>query len=153
MIFPLNDCYGESLSLNELWYASKLCMRKVWGKSLPKLLEEGKKEGNTSSFLLFKKKKEGKFWKFSWFYDFGMDRESSLVLKWSWLRLIVLWMLWFTLFSWGFVNVKAYVWKRWVIWWLCLRMVHCSNSCFYLKFMMFICLFERPLSPQAFYGS
>ena len=35
----------------------------------------------TSSFLLFKKKKEGKFWKFLDFYVFEMDRESSLMLK------------------------------------------------------------------------
>ena len=43
-----------------------------------------------SSFLLFKKKKEGKFWKFLDFYAFEMDRESSLMLKWSWLRLMLL---------------------------------------------------------------
>ena len=36
--------------------------------------------------------------------------------------------------------------------WLCLRMVHYSNSCFYFKFMMFNCLLERPISPQASMG-
>ena len=44
-------------------------------------LEEEKKEGNISSFLLFKKKKDGKFWKFHDFYAFDMDRESSLNAK------------------------------------------------------------------------
>ena len=34
-----------------------------------------------SSFLLFKKKKEGKFWKFLDVYAFEMKRESSLMLK------------------------------------------------------------------------
>ena len=75
------------MSLNKFWYLYKLIMMQ---NPFLNFLEEGKKEGNTSSFLLFKKRKEGKFWKILEFYAFGIDRDSSLVLKWSCLRLILL---------------------------------------------------------------
>ena len=58
--------------LNKFWNASKLIMMQI---PFLNFLEEGKKEGNTSSFLLFKKKKEGKFWKFLDVYVLEMNRE------------------------------------------------------------------------------
>ena len=51
-------------------------------KSPSHILERGKGvEEIASSFLLFKKKKEGMFWKFLDVYAFEMKRESSLMLK------------------------------------------------------------------------
>ena len=38
--------------------------------------------------------------------------------------------------------------KREILW----RMIHSSNLCFNFNFMMFICLLERPISPQASTG-
>ena len=64
-----------------------LSMLSMMQKPLPKFLEEGKEGGwNPSSFLLFKKRKEESFGSFLNYYDFGMVRESSLMLNWSFIR-------------------------------------------------------------------
>ena len=118
-------------------------------------LNSWKRERRREKYLFFptlQEEERGKFFEVSWFLYFEMDGESSLMINRSWLRLMLLRMLWFTVFSWGFLNVKAYVWKRGENWRLCLRMFHSSNLCFYFNFMMFICLIERPISPQASMG-
>ena len=122
-------------------------------KPLRRFLEEGKKDGKLPLLpYSSRRRKRESFGSFLIFMLLEMNRDSSLMLKWSWLRLMLLWMLWFTLFSWGFLNGKSLCVEKGENLWLCFRMVHCSNSCFYFKFMMFNCLLERPISPQASMG-
>ena len=64
--------------MNKLWYALNA---KYYAKAPSHILERGKGVKEiASSFLLFKKKKEGKFWKFLDVYAFEMKRKFSLML-------------------------------------------------------------------------
>ena len=120
--------------MNKLWYALN---SKYYAKAPSHILERGKGvEEIASSFLLFKKKKEGKFWKFLDVYALELKSESSLMLKWSCLRQMLLEMLWFTLFAWGFLFGKAFVWERGKI---CGEWFIAPKLCFSFNFMKFIC--------------
>ena len=74
--------------LNKLWFDLNA---KYYAKAPSHNLGRGKGvEEIASSFLLFKKKKEGKFWKFLYVHAFERKRESSLMLKWFCLRQMLL---------------------------------------------------------------
>ena len=73
--------------LNKLWYALNA---KKNAKSPSHSWKRERRRGDGLFLLLFKKKKEGKFWKFLDVYAFEMKRESSLMLKRFFLRQMLL---------------------------------------------------------------
>ena len=87
-------------------------------KPLPKLLEEGKKRENSSSLLLFKKRKEGSFGCLSFCYGFfEMVMESSIMLKLSLIRGNMSLKLWGYTLSCGFLKGKSLcVGKEGILW-------------------------------------
>ena len=79
MVILLNSVAMAEFFLNKLWYALNA---KYYAKAPSHILERGKGvEEIASSFLLFKKKKEGKFWKYLDVYALEIKRESSLMLS------------------------------------------------------------------------
>ena len=112
------------------------------------ILERGKGvEEIASSSLLFKKKRKREVWVILDVYALELNRETSLILKWSCLRLMLLWnvmvySLCMRLLVWEGLCVR----KRENLW----RMVHSSRFMFWFQFHEFYLLIERQTSPQAY---
>ena len=100
-----------------------------------------------SSFLLFKKKEEGKFWKFLYVYAFGIEESvfpnaKEVLLKENVTLNVMVYSLCLRLLVWEGLCMR----KRENLW----RMVHSSKFMFFFQFHEDYLLIERQISPQAF---
>ena len=136
--------------LNKLCYALNLSRMQI---PFPKLLEEGKKEENPSSLLLFKNRKEGSFGSFfkllCLWNGYGVFHNALVVFDKGKMSL----KLWFNLFSWGFLKgIRLCVGKEGDFGVMLEKVNYSLNSCFNFLFKMFICSCKRQISPQASTG-
>ena len=101
-----------------------------------------------SSFLLFKQKEEGKFWKYLYVYAFGIEEgvfpnTTRVLLKANVTLKVMVYSLCLRLLVWEGLCMR----KRENLW----RMAHSSKFMFFFKFHEVYGLIKRKISPSSLF--